>query len=275
MKAKVTPLDKDKFGPWAVVTGASSGIGKEFARQLAASGLHVVLVARRLSELEALGRGLAQEFGIKYCAVEVDLTDEHFIEKIEGVTHDLDVGLVISNAGAGSFDVPGEFLSMKLNNLQQTVRLNAIAHLILTHHFGRRMAGRGRGGVLLVAGAARQGSPYVANFVAAKAYELILGEGLHQEFRKLGLNLTVLCPVAVDTPMVVRMGVAKNLPVKPMSVDKCVAEGLRALKANRTTHIPGRMNRLMNGLMPRAVATRMMGRMFEEPAKRSLADRAS
>jgi short-subunit dehydrogenase len=269
MKAKVPQLDKDKFGPWAVVTGASSGIGKEFARQLAASGLHLVLVARRLPELEALGRELTQEFGVEYRVVGADLTAENFIEKIEATTHKLDVGLLVSNAGAGLFDVPGNFLNMSLSNLHQTVRLNAIAHLSLSHYFGRRLAARGRGGVLLVAGAARQGSPYVANFVAAKAYELILGEGLHHEFRKLGLNLTVLCPTAVDTPMVTRMGVEKNLPMKPMSVDQCVAEGLNALKVNRAIHVPGRMNRLMGVLMPRAVVSRMMGRMFEEPAKRS------
>ncbi len=93
-------IDTGKFGPWAIVTGASSGIGEEFARQLAASGLHLVLVARRLSKLETLGSELAQTFGISYRAVGLDLTADDFIEKLGDATHDLDIGLVISNAGA-------------------------------------------------------------------------------------------------------------------------------------------------------------------------------
>jgi NADP-dependent 3-hydroxy acid dehydrogenase YdfG len=86
-------IDKNTFGPWAVVTGASSGIGKEFARQLAASGLNLVLVTRRLPLLEALGSQLAHEFGVHYRAVGVDLSEEGFLAPIEKATQDLDVGL--------------------------------------------------------------------------------------------------------------------------------------------------------------------------------------
>src|SRR5213595_863575 len=93
MTSPITHIDPHTFGPWAIVTGASSGIGKEFARQLAASGLHVVLVARRLSTLEKLGDRLAAEFGVQYRAVEADLTEEHFLSTLEEDTHDLDIGL--------------------------------------------------------------------------------------------------------------------------------------------------------------------------------------
>src|SRR5512138_3881442 len=110
-------IDKKRFGPWAIVTGASSGIGKEFARQLAASGLHLILVARRQAVLEALGQELAGKYGIQYRAVGVDLSDENFIEKIETITHDLDIGLVISNAGA---TVYGEFLTVDPASLHQS-----------------------------------------------------------------------------------------------------------------------------------------------------------
>src|SRR5689334_20786448 len=101
-----THIDKHKFGPWAVVTGASSGIGKEFARQLAASGLNVVLVARRLALLEELGSQLTKEFGVQYRAISVDLSEENFLDKIAAATNGLDVGLLVSNAGAGN---PSEF----------------------------------------------------------------------------------------------------------------------------------------------------------------------
>src|SRR5688572_18287434 len=95
-------IDKDKFGPWAIVTGASSGIGREFERQLAASGINLVLAARRLALLEEVGCELANQYGIQYRVVGVDLTEEGFLEKIDQVTHNLDIGLLVSNAGAGN-----------------------------------------------------------------------------------------------------------------------------------------------------------------------------
>ena len=136
-------LDKKRFGPWALVTGASSGIGKEFARQIAASGINVVLVARRDALLAELGRAISQEFDVQYRALAMDLSQEGFIERLADATHDLDIGLVVSNAGTGN---PGEFLKLDRQLLQATLRLNTMAHLDITHHFGaetrRAEAGR-------------------------------------------------------------------------------------------------------------------------------------
>jgi uncharacterized protein len=270
----MTLIDKRTFGPWAIVTGASSGIGKEFARQLAASGLNVALVARRLRMLEDLGRQLQNEFGVQYRAVEVDLTEEDFLEKIEAATQDLDIGLLISNAGAG---IPGEFLTLERDALLRIVRLNIIAHLDLVHHFGQQLAARGRGGVLLVSAmGAAQGIPYMANDSGTKAFVLSLGEALHVEFQKLGLHVTVLLPSPTDTPVLAEFGLdVDTMPIKPMSVEQCVDEGLAALNANRATHITGRMFRLLAALTPRSVMTRMNGSMLAKAvaAKRARATR--
>jgi short-subunit dehydrogenase len=265
-------IDTSTFGPWALVTGASSGIGKEFARQLAASGLHLVLVARRLSALEELGGDLAQTFGVHYRAVGLDLTEEDFLGKMEEATHDLDIGLVVSNAGA---TLTGDFLTMDHWALQQSLRLNVLAHLDVTHHFGQHLAQRRRGGLLLVASTAGlQGVPFSAEYAAAKAYVLSLGEALHVEFQKVGVHVTTLLPGATDTPMLMASGIDQaDLPaiMKPMSPEQCVAEGLAALGANRATHIAGRMNRIMAGSMPRSLATRLYGSMTARVlAKRSL-----
>jgi uncharacterized protein len=270
----MTHVDTHTFGPWATVTGASSGIGKEFARQLAASGLNLVLVARRLPLLEALGRQLEQEFRVHYRAVGVDLTEDAFLEQIEAATHDLDVGLLISNAGAG---IPGGFLTLERDVLLGIVRLNVIAHLDLAHHLGQRLATRGRGGVLLVSAlGAAQGIPYMANDSGTKAFVLSLGEALHVEFQRLGLQVTVLLPSPTDTPVLAEFGLdADMMPMKPMSVKQCVDEGLAALNANRATHITGRMFRILVALTPRSVMTRMSGSMLAKAVagKRARANR--
>src|SRR5438132_12303355 len=90
-------LDKHRFGPWALVTGASSGIGKELTRQLAANGLNVVIAARRIDLLRELGDGIEREFSVQFRAVQVDLSEEDSIDKIKDVTRDLDIGLIVSN----------------------------------------------------------------------------------------------------------------------------------------------------------------------------------
>jgi uncharacterized protein len=268
MTSRATRLDPRTFGPWAIVTGASSGIGKEFARQLAASGFHVVLVARRLSTLEELGGRLATEFGVQYRAVGVDLAEEHFLSKLEEATHHLDIGLVVSNAGTRML---GDFVTMDSSALQQSLRLNVQAHLDVAHHFGQHLAKRRRGGLLLTASTAGlQGIPFSAEYAAAKAYVLTLGEGLHGEPQKVGVHVTVLLPGATDTPLLAANGFDLPAILKPMSTEQCVAEGLAALGANRATHIAGRMNRMLTRVIPRRLATRMYGSMSAQVlAKRS------
>ncbi len=259
MTSPMTRIDPHTFGPWALVTGASSGIGKEFARQLAASGLHVVLVARRLSTLEELGDGLAAEFGVQYRAVEVDLTTEHFLSTLEEATQDLDIGLVVSNAGTWML---GEFVTMDSGALRRSLNLNVKAHLDVAHYFGQRLARRRRGGLLLTASTAGlQGIPFSAEYAAAKAYVLTLGEGLHTELQKVGVHVTVLLPGATDTPLLAASGFDLPSFLKPMSSEQCVAEGLAALSANRATHIAGRMNRMLAALLPHRLAIRMYGSM--------------
>ena len=257
----MTRIDQHRFGPWALVSGASSGIGKEFARQLAASGLHLVLVARRLALLEDLGRSLTQAYGISYRALSLDLSQEGFLETLEAATRDLDIGLVVSNAGTVHL---GEFLSFDQRLLHQMVRLSVSAHLDLAHHFGGRLAARKRGGIILLSGmGASQGVPYTANDSATRAYVLTLGETLNVEFRKHQVNVTVLMPGPTETPLFDQMGLdARSMPFKPMTVAQCVAEGLAALNANRPSHLTGAMNRLMDRLLPRARFREMNGNML-------------
>ena len=103
-------LDKNRFGPWALVTGASSGIGKEFARQIATAGINVVLVARREAVLQEVARSIAADFRVQCRVLAMDLSQEDFLARLAGATNDLDIGLVVSNAGTPN---PGEFLKLR------------------------------------------------------------------------------------------------------------------------------------------------------------------
>jgi len=252
-----TALDKKRFGPWAVVTGASSGIGKEFARQIAASGINVVLVARRDALLAELGRAIAQEFDVQYRALAMDLSQEGFIERLDDATYDLDIGLVVSNAGTGN---PGELLKHDRQLLQATLRLNTMAHLEITHHFGQKLGERRRGGIILVGAlGAESGIPRMANDGGAKAYVHSLGEALHYEFKPLGVYVTVLAAGVTNTAVIDKFGLnPKTMPMKPMSVEQCVSEGLSGLRKNRSRVVPGRLNRIMNALVPASLARKLL-----------------
>jgi len=249
-------LDKKRFGPWALVTGASSGIGKEFARQIAASGINVMLVARRDALLGDLGRAIAQEFDVQYRALAMDLSQEGFIAELADATHDIDIGLVVSNAGTGN---SGEFLRLDRQLLQATLRLNTMAHLDITHYFGAKIAERRRGGIILVgAMGAENGVPFMANDGAAKAYVHSLGEALQYEFKPLGVYVTVLAAGFTNTAVLGKFGLdPKSLPMKPMSVEQCVSEGLSGLLKNRSRIVPGRLNRIMNALVPASFARKI------------------
>jgi len=249
-------LDKERFGPWALVTGASSGIGKEFARQIAASGINIVLVARREDLLKEVGVEYSKRYGVEHRVVVLDVSREDFIVQLASATDDLDIGLVVSNAGTGN---PGEFLKLDRQLLQATLRLSTTAHLDITHHFGAKLAERGRGGLIL-AGAmgAENGVPCMANDGAAKAYVHSLGEALHYEFKPLGVYVTVLAAGFTNTAVLKKFGLdPKTMPMKPMSVEQCVSEGLSGLLKNRSRIVPGRLNRILNALVPASLARKM------------------
>lgn len=250
-------LDKKRFGPWALVTGASSGIGKEFAQQIAASGINIVLVARREDLLKEVGVELSKRYGVEHRVVVLDVSREDFIRQLASATDDLDIGLVVSNAGTGN---PGEFLKLDRQLLEDTLRLNTMSHLDIAHHFGGKLAERRRGGLILVgAMGAENGIPCMANDGGAKAYVHSLGEALHYEFKPLGVYVTVLAAGVTNTAVLEKFALdPKTMPTKPMSVGQCVSEGLSGLLKNRSRIVPGRLNRILNALVPASLARKML-----------------
>lgn len=256
-------LPTGEFGPWAVVTGASAGIGREFARQLAANGLNVVLTARRAEPLAELGDQLEREYDVRHRRVIADLSEPDGPGHLIDATAGLDVGLLISNAGDL---VPGEFLGRDLRWALESWHLNASSHLVLTHHFGNRLAERGKGGILLVGAAGvENGIPWLAAHAAAKAYTNTLARGLHAEFAERGIAITVLTPGPTRTELQDR----RSLPdTGGTTVTTSVATALKALKAGLVEVTPGLTARVLNSL-PAAMSRRMSGRTMAAAAAQS------
>lgn len=170
--------------------------------------------------------------------------------------------------GAG---VAGEFLKTSREILREVLNINLISHLELVHYFVPKLVKRGRGGIVLVgAMGANLGVPYIANIAASKAYVESLGEGLHIELKEHNVNVLTLLPGPTNTDLIVKeFGMdIDSMPVKPMAVDQCVAEGLKALQANQSSHIPGRINRVMRKFMHTGPARKFMTKMQRKSAMR-------
>ena len=254
---------RERYGAWAVVTGASSGIGEEFARQLAKRGLSLVLCARRKERLDALGAELTRAHGIETRALELDVGQADFIATLSRAIEGLDVGLVVSNAGFGE---KGPFLQSSLARDLQMLDVNCRAFLLVAHEFGKRLAARGRGGIIFTSStAAFQGLPFSAHYAATKGYGLQLAEGLWFELKPHGVDILALCPGPTDTEGPRRTGVdPAKVPVKMMSVEPVVRAALAGL-GKVPVVVPGATNRLAHLLVrltPRRVATEIAGRLI-------------
>lgn len=259
---------QNRYGPWAVVTGASSGIGRAFVDRLAADGVNLVLASRSAERLREIGRELATTRGIDHQVVAVDLSERAGAQTLIDATEDLDVGLLVSNAGDG---VPRDFLDHELHEVQRQLILNATSHLELTHHFGRRLVQRGKGGIVLTsASGGRHGVPHMANTAAAKGYVHHLGEGLHHELAPAGVDVTVLLPGNVDTPIVERIGLRpSDFPFPLLTPDAAVGQAMHALTHSTATLVPGRALRLALGTVPRRFSVRLNGRLMARAMARN------
>lgn len=252
---------KQKYGNWAIVTGASSGIGLEFARQLAAEGVNVVLAARRQGRLEALAQELNRKYQVETRVVGIDLTNPNYLDILDTATADLDVGLLVNNAG---FAVPGAFLKQPVTDRQRNIQLNINAPMELAYHFGQKMVNRGRGGIIFVSStAAYTGSPYLANYAATKAYILQFGKALSVELKSKGVDVLVLSPGATRTEMVDSIEGAdmEKAPMPWMNADAVAQVGLRSL-GRKSSVIPGFLNKAMMFMMTRLMPTQPALNMF-------------
>ncbi|GEM_PF-197395 len=204
------PSFLSEYGPWALVTGASEGIGRSFARAIARRSLNLVLVARRRPQLEELALELRQTYAIRCCVLDIDLTLPEACSSVVESVSELDPGLVVCAAGFGS---SGMFLKGNLANERNMLELNCGVTAELSWQFGQRLARRGRGGLILMSSiVAFQGVPGSAHYAATKAYVQTLAEGLRLEWKDQGIDVMAVAPGPVATPE----GLA-TIPVMPSS----------------------------------------------------------
>ena len=258
----------NKYGPWALVTGASDGIGRALAVEIAKRGLNVVIIARRREELEFLSQELKRDFNVSVRILNTDVTSEEAIASTIVATADLDIGLVVAAAGFGT---SGPLIESDLKTALNMIDVNCRAVLQMTHHFAKNFAQRRRGGLILMSSlVAFQGVPFACNYAATKAYIQSLAEGLAIELKPLGVDVIASAPGPVASGFAARAHMKMGSAATPQAI----ARGTLAALGRTTTVRPGFLSKFLGwslGTMNRwgrvRAMQRIMGRMAQGGGK--------
>ena len=239
-------FDTAAYGPWALVVGGSEGVGAEIALHLADAGVSSVLVARKpgpLEETAAAVRERGRGHGVECRTVSVDLTEEGSTARIADATADLDVGLVVLNAGANTYGA--EFADSDMEQVQKVIDLNITSPLALLRHVAPRLRERGRGGIVVMGSMAGYlGHADMSIYSAAKAFSRVFVEGLWLEMRAHGVDVVEVILGVTRTPAMVRAGLDLDLPGMTVSEPDDVArEVLGAIRSGPVYVCGGESNR--------------------------------
>ena len=243
-----------EYGPTALITGASDGIGQAFAQHLYEAGFNLVLVARRGEKLRELADQLPKRRSVEIRVVEADLSDDGGVARVFEETRHLEIGLLIACAGFGT---SGELIDSPRHLELELIDVNCRAVLALTHTFAQRFVKQRRGGIILMSSiVAFQGVPRAANYAATKAYIQTLAEGLHTELAPYGVDTIACAPGPIHSGFAKRANMQMGLALQPQAV---VASTLSAL-GRRTTVRPGWLSKLLETSLklPRWARIRIM-----------------
>jgi short-subunit dehydrogenase len=250
-----------RYGEWALITGASAGLGAAFARALARDGMSCVLSARRADRLTALAAELERTYGVQTRVVPLDLAAADAAEHLASAVSDLDLAVVVANAGYG---LAGRFAGQDTRRLVEMVQLNCTAPLVLASRLVPRLQDRGRGAVVIVSSVAgHQPVPYNAVYSATKAFDLFLGEALWAELQGTGVDVLVLQPGPTETEF---QQVAGETPHPGAPPEEVVEIALHAL-GHQPSIIPGWVNWLRSHttrFAPRSIVALIAGRVMAQ-----------
>ncbi|HYX98035.1 MAG TPA: SDR family NAD(P)-dependent oxidoreductase, partial [Mycobacterium sp.] len=233
-----------KYGPWAVVAGASDGVGAAFAEGLAQRGVNVVLVARRLPLLDEVAAGIADRTGVQTRTLAIDLAEHDAASQVASATADIEVGFLVYCAGADPNFEP--FLANSIETAEAMVHRNCIVPMQLCHHFAPAMVDRGRGGIVIFgSGAGLAGGPNMVAYGATKAFDMVFAEALWSELHDKGIDVLGLILGKTNTPALRRLehsrgvlGSEDEAPSDAASVDEIISEAFENL-ANGPTVMAG------------------------------------
>ena len=242
---------KAQYGPWALVAGASEGLGAAFARSLAKRGLNLILLARRIQLLESLAQEIRQEFEIEINCIEIDLSNEtevnHLVEKLNE-----EIGLLVYNA---AYSPIGYFANTDVKSIMKIVEVNVATPLMLTKLLSDGMIERNRGGIILMSSmAGAQGSPKIATYAASKSFNSVLAEGLWKELGQFNIHVLASIAGAIRTPGYATASEGKNAP-GTLGAGQVAEETINALGKGPAI-IPGFFNKFANFIMIRLLGRR-------------------
>ncbi|HEX3940599.1 MAG TPA: SDR family oxidoreductase [Acidobacteriaceae bacterium] len=257
-------------GKWALVTGASAGIGEAIAMELGRAGAHLILTARRRERLATLAARLESEFGVETRVVVADLAQREAARQIFDITEGagIAVDLLVNNAGFGLYD---EFLRGDLDRQLEMVEVNCTAVVHLTRLFLPRMVERKRGDIMIVSSMASfQPVAYLATYAATKGFDRLLAEALAEEVNRYGIRVSALCPGSTESEFSDVAG-GRVHKSKKQSAEEVARAGLEGLTEGRPWVIPfsaGRFQVFAQRLAPRRLVNRVVARMFRPPTDR-------
>ncbi len=228
-----------KYGNWAIVTGATDGLGKQFAIQLAEIGFNLVIVGRRKNLLDELHKKLNQAHKVKCLAIDLDLSTNDAVKILEDKTKDLDIGLIVAAAGFGTST---NLIQADIGIEKQLIDLNCKGLMEISHVFGKKFAAQKRGGIILISSLLGfHGVFGTANYAASKAYVQALGEGLYFELRKQNVDVLTVAPGPINTGFAATAGMQFNMALKPENVAKQSIQSL----GRKITLLPGFLTKFL------------------------------
>ena len=254
---------KQRYGKWALVTGASSGLGADFVRQLARKKMNIILVARRVDRMNAIAEEIENECGVKTQVIGQDLIRSDAIDNIINGVGDKEIGVLINNAGYG---VLGKFHENDYDYQVNMVKLNCVTPVALTNAFIAPMVKRGKGAVIFLAStAAYQGLPFFSVYAATKSFNLLLAEGLWGEYRKHGIDIMGLSPGYTATEFQSHANIERSKGPSPAKSEDVVELAIRKL-GRRASIIHGIINKIgafSARLMPRGTSVKLGGALMK------------
>ncbi|MEO0897568.1 MAG: SDR family NAD(P)-dependent oxidoreductase [Bacteroidota bacterium] len=246
---------QSKYGPWALVSGASSGIGKALAERLADAGLNLIINARSKSSLDALKGELEESRGVEVKVVATDLSSSEGIQELIRSTAHMEIGLLVASAGFGT---SGNFLDTSVHAETNMMRVNMEALLVLTHHFSQYFANKQKGGIILLSSmVAFQGVPFASNYAATKAYVQTLAEGISVELKPHHVDVLAAAPGPVSSGFAKRANMQMDMTLSPEDVAVPILKAL----GRKTTVLPGFLTKLLVYSLrtaPRSLKVRIM-----------------